>query len=352
MKVKRNVVEDNYKDDDRRVLRLRSPPPPGDAQGHRSDGCRRETAGTHRQFDAGADDTPRHDELEDHDLGLSHDLPQARQRQGWAAAGCSASSAVSACRPGRLRARRRLLVEQRTASRDRPGPPAAGPPDGGGMGGESDVEVADGEIPEETAGPYPGDGSNGPNVLTESGIVRSDITSSFGSASRGRRGRAADGAAQGLRPDRRATSTALAGAAVYAVALRPRGQLLDVRRRRRRRELPARRAGGRRGRVGWSSPRSSPAATPVAGRTSTSRSTSRSTRPPAPPTSCAPRSSRFPEDVCEEVYATEGYEQSVTNLAQVSLDTDGIFSDGYSLQLAKVTGSVEDGYVATLNVPV
>src|SRR4029453_3683681 len=38
-------------------------------------------------------------------------------------------------------------------------------------------------IPEETAGPYPGDGSNGVNVLTESGIVRSDITRSFGSAS-------------------------------------------------------------------------------------------------------------------------------------------------------------------------
>jgi hypothetical protein len=35
------------------------------------------------------------------------------------------------------------------------------------------------EIPDETAGPYPGDGSNGPNVLTESGVVRSDITTSF-----------------------------------------------------------------------------------------------------------------------------------------------------------------------------
>src|SRR6185312_14870599 len=40
------------------------------------------------------------------------------------------------------------------------------------------------EIPEETAGPYPGDGSNGPDVLTQSGIVRSDIRSSFGTASR------------------------------------------------------------------------------------------------------------------------------------------------------------------------
>ena len=31
--------------------------------------------------------------------------------------------------------------------------------------------------------PYPGDGSNGVNVLSESGIVRSDLTTSFGSAS-------------------------------------------------------------------------------------------------------------------------------------------------------------------------
>ena len=30
-----------------------------------------------------------------------------------------------------------------------------------------------GEIPDETAGPYPGDGSNGPDVLEQSGIVRS-----------------------------------------------------------------------------------------------------------------------------------------------------------------------------------
>jgi protocatechuate 3,4-dioxygenase beta subunit len=45
------------------------------------------------------------------------------------------------------------------------------------------VSVAEGEIPEETGGPFPGDGSNGVNVLTESGVVRSDIRSSFGSAS-------------------------------------------------------------------------------------------------------------------------------------------------------------------------
>ena len=38
------------------------------------------------------------------------------------------------------------------------------------------------ETPEETAGPYPADGSNGANVLTQSGVVRSDIRSSFGSS--------------------------------------------------------------------------------------------------------------------------------------------------------------------------
>ncbi|HEU4665412.1 MAG TPA: hypothetical protein VFS55_15385 [Dokdonella sp.] len=37
-------------------------------------------------------------------------------------------------------------------------------------------------IPQETGGPYPGDGTNGPNVLTQSGIVRSDIRSSFGAS--------------------------------------------------------------------------------------------------------------------------------------------------------------------------
>src|SRR4051794_20763633 len=39
-----------------------------------------------------------------------------------------------------------------------------------------------GEVPTETAGPYPGDGSNGPDVLEDSGIVRHDMRRSFGSS--------------------------------------------------------------------------------------------------------------------------------------------------------------------------
>ena len=66
------------------------------------------------------------------------------------------------------------------------------------------------EIPEETAGPYPGDGSNGPDVLSQSGIVRSDIWSSFGSAS----GTAA-GVPMTLAITNLATSVPFTGVAVY-----------------------------------------------------------------------------------------------------------------------------------------
>lgn len=44
------------------------------------------------------------------------------------------------------------------------------------------AKVPSAEVPSETAGPYPGDGSNGPNVLDDSGIVRHDIRRSFGSS--------------------------------------------------------------------------------------------------------------------------------------------------------------------------
>ena len=50
-------------------------------------------------------------------------------------------------------------------------------------GADSTIPTATAEIPDETGGPFPGDGTNGVNVLAEDGVVRSDITSSFGSAS-------------------------------------------------------------------------------------------------------------------------------------------------------------------------
>ena len=64
------------------------------------------------------------------------------------------------------------------------GPGGPPPGDGGDAPQESTAtsDTAAGELPEETAGPYPGDGSNGANVLSKSGVVRSDITASFGSS--------------------------------------------------------------------------------------------------------------------------------------------------------------------------
>ncbi len=52
------------------------------------------------------------------------------------------------------------------------------------------------------------------------------------------------------------------------------------------------------------------------------------------------------------MYATGGYEQSVQNLAETSLDGDMVFSDGYAGQLATTSGSVADGIAVKLNVGV
>ena len=60
----------------------------------------------------------------------------------------------------------------------------------------------------------------------------------------------------------------------------------------------------------------------------------------------------LPEDVCDLVYATDGYEQSVENKAQTSLDSDMVFSDGVDQQLAGVNGDVDSGYTATLALAV
>lgn len=61
----------------------------------------------------------------------------------------------------------------------------------------------------------------------------------------------------------------------------------------------------------------------------------------------------LPQNVCDTVYATAGYEQSVSNLSQITLTSDNVFGDdGGAHQLATVTGDVESGYVATLTVPI
>ena len=60
----------------------------------------------------------------------------------------------------------------------------------------------------------------------------------------------------------------------------------------------------------------------------------------------------LPKTANDLVYATAGYEASVRNAAQITLASDNVFSDGSSLELATMSGSVADGLTATLTVAV
>jgi protocatechuate 3,4-dioxygenase beta subunit len=204
------------------------------------------------------------------------------------------------------------------------------------------------KIPEETQGPYPGDGSNGPNVLSLSGVVPSDIRSSFAGLS---------GTAVGVPLDivltivSVSTCAPLAGYAIYIWHC-DRGGLYSLYSAGATNQnyLRGVQAADSSGRVTFTSifpgcyagrwPHihfevypSLSAATSVANKVATSQIA-------------------LPKATCDQVYATSGYEASVTNLSRVSLATDGIFSDGASLELATVSGSVSGGLTATLSVAV
>jgi Dioxygenase len=123
----------------------------------------------------------RETELENHDRGLDYDLPRLLHRRGMlklvAGVGLAGAGLITLGACG---------SETTTGAANSPsGSRAAGPP-GGGPGGGADgtqtSDTANGELPEETGGPFPGDGSNGANVLTQSGVVRRDITASFGAS--------------------------------------------------------------------------------------------------------------------------------------------------------------------------
>jgi protocatechuate 3,4-dioxygenase beta subunit len=61
----------------------------------------------------------------------------------------------------------------------------------------------------------------------------------------------------------------------------------------------------------------------------------------------------LPKEASDQVYATAGYEQSVSNMNGVSLERDNVFADdGGATQLGTMSGSVADGLVVELAVPV
>ena len=61
----------------------------------------------------------------------------------------------------------------------------------------------------------------------------------------------------------------------------------------------------------------------------------------------------LPKDICDAVYATDGYSQSVATLSQVSLERDNVFGDdGGVHELGTMSGSVADALTVALTVPV
>jgi protocatechuate 3,4-dioxygenase beta subunit len=204
------------------------------------------------------------------------------------------------------------------------------------------------KIPEETAGPFPGDSSNGPTVLNLTGVVRNDIRSSFAGLS---------GTADGIPLNvvltivSVSTCAPLASRAVYLWHCDRAGRYsLYSSGATNQNYLRGVQETDANGRVTFTSifPACYPGrwphihfevypslsgATNVANKVATSQIA-------------------LPKATCDLVFATAGYEASVSNLAQTSLATDNVFSDGSSLELATVTGSVASGLTATLTVAV
>jgi protocatechuate 3,4-dioxygenase beta subunit len=267
-----------------------------------------------------------HDDTEIFDRGLQFDLSTLLDRRrllglfagaGLAAvAGCSAPSSAP------------------TSS----APTSAAPASASSGGGT--------RIPEETAGPYPGDGSNGPNILSQTGIVRQDIRSSFGTGS---------AVAQGIPLTISFTvlkgTSPLAGGAVYVWHCDREGRYsmysdgaTDQNYLRGVQEIAAD------GQVSFTS--IFPAC--YAGRwphvhfevyPSLAQATNASSK-------IATSQIALPKQICDAVYATSGYEQSVRNLSQVSLERDMVFSDGYANELGTITGSVGSDLTVNLSVQV
>ena len=217
----------------------------------------------------------------------------------------------------------------------------------GGSGADSGGATTCSNIPEETEGPYPGDGSgsNGANALALSGIVRSDIRSSIGTAS---------GTAVGVPITVKLTlvntSGSCAPVAGYAVYVWhcDRDGLYSMYTLANQNYLRGVQETDSSGTVTFVS--IFPACYP--GRWPHIHFEIYPSLAKANAAGNKVRTSQLalPSGPCNTVFATTGYAQSLTNLAQISLASDNVFSDGSSLQLATVTGSVAEGYVASLTV--
>lgn len=272
-----------------------------------------------------------------------------RQTLRWLLAGASALP-VLGCGGGSDSSTASTTTTTTTAATDTSGSTGTGSTSGSSSGTAGSCAV----IPEETGGPYPGDGTNSNSggivsVLNLSGVVRSDIRSSFNGAT---------GVAAGIPltiklqiVNANGSCAALPGYALYLWHCDRDGNyslyssgVTDQNYLRGVQEadsggyvtfttiVPACYS-GRIPHVHFEIYPTLAKSTSAANRVKTSQFT-------------------FPMAMLNEAYATSGYSTSVRNLAQISYATDNVFSDGTSLQMATVTGNATDGYVATLTVGV
>lgn len=203
------------------------------------------------------------------------------------------------------------------------------------------------EVESETGGPFPGDGSNGPNVLDDAGIVRSDITSSFGTSSTVAAGIPLTIA---LTVRDAATGDALPGKAVYLWHCDQEGRYSlysnGVTEENYLRGVQETDAAGT---VTYTSifPACYDGRWPhihfevyesLANATSSGRIVKTS-------------QIALPKEASDAVYATSGYESSVRNISRVSLSSDNVFgNDGGIHQIASTSGDVTSGYRAALTI--
>lgn len=206
-----------------------------------------------------------------------------------------------------------------------------------------------GEIPDETAGPYPGDGSNGPDVLEQSGIIRRDLRTSLGGTA------VVEGvpAEVTLRITDMASGDApFAGVAVYAWHCDAQGrysmysdgvegetwlrgvQVTDADGQVTFTTIVPGCYAGRWPHIHFEVYPDAASITDAGNAIATSQLA-------------------LPQAMLETVYALPAYDGSARNLTGVSLTSDNVFGeDGGALQMATVTGDASAGYAASLVVRV
>lgn len=281
---------------------------------------------------------------EDH-RGLTYDIRTLvnRRRVLGIFGGVAATALLAACAP--LAA----STDAATSAPTLPEPPSGGGPGGGGPGGADASTDVEGEVPTETAGPYPADDSNGVNILDDSGVVRGDIRSSFGSSTTTAKGIPLEIV---LTVRDVSTGSALVGAGVYLWHCDRDGNYsLYSSGVENENYLRGVQETDSTGSVRFTSiyPACYSGRWPhIHFEVYESVATAVASGPIVKTSQIA-----LPDETNAAVYATSGYESSIRNASQVTLKSDNVFSDdGGIYQIATMTGDVKSGYTAALSIAV